>query len=75
MNHVHYVFETTDFIDDTVTRTRNVNEIIGHDLAVWLSGELRRRGFAIPDLWDEDHGWDFFVRQGEHQYLVACSIN
>ena len=74
MNFAHFIFATAAFKDGEASLARNVNRITGHELALWLSAELRMRGHAVSDPWAEDHGWDFDVTAGNSSYLCVCAI-
>jgi hypothetical protein len=75
MSYVHFSFDTPGFKDSREVKARNINELAGHALAMWLSSELKARGVVVSDVWDEDHGWDFAITAGGGKYQCACSIN
>lgn len=72
---MHYSFETSHFLDCAEVRERNINEIEGYELAVWLTGELKKRGISFTEIWAEDHGWDFDIKHDDISYSCSCSIN
>lgn len=74
MTDRHFAFQTTAFVDSAETLAQNVNGIVGESLAVWLAGELRKRGLDAGATWAEDHGWDFSLVHAGAKYLCACSI-
>ena len=74
MTDAHFAFDTTAFNDSDDVRAQNINGIAGHSLATWLVQRLKSQGYKTSEIWDEDHGWDFYIYRGEATYLCACSI-
>ena len=74
MSHSHFSFSTSAFDDSDDIAAQNVNGIVGHTLAGWLARELTARGMQASAVWDEDHGWDFWVSDEGEKFLCACSV-
>ena len=69
-----FEFDTKSFKDDPQILATNVNEFGGHSFATWLTTSLEADNCTASEVWDEDHGWDFFVSNDEGKYLCACQI-
>lgn len=85
MSYGYFSFETRAFTDSDEIRAQNVNGITGHTLAMWLARQLRAAGITVPqsdvakepvpDVWAEDHGWDFYASDETSEYLISCSVD
>lgn len=74
MSHSHFSFSTSAFDDSSEIRAQNVNGIVGHSLAARIAGGLKTQGINASEIWDEDHGWDFWISDEEAKFLCACSV-
>ena len=74
MSHSHFSFSTSAFDDSSDVRAQNVNGIVGLSLATWIAKGLKMRGIEASEIWDEDHGWDFWISDEGAKFLCACSV-
>ena len=75
MSYVHFSFVTSAFKDGAEVYDADSGQIAGHGLAQWLRTALSVAAFEVSDVWEDDHGWDFDVRDSGSKLQVACSLN
>lgn len=46
--------------------------LYGENLAVYLVGELKKRGYVIKDYYPEDCGWEIMISHQEVNLYVRC---
>lgn len=74
MSHSHFSFSTSVFDDSVDIRAQSVNGIVGHSLASWIAKGLTAQGMGVSDVWDEDHGWDFWISDNDTKFICICSV-
>jgi hypothetical protein len=53
-----------------------INDRLGHDLAVWLQGHLKRAAFDVLEVIAEDYGFGFHVKlEGSHYWVSATQYD
>ncbi len=72
--YVEFTFDTDAFADAPEVVAKHINELTGHSLATWLVGALRQRGLEVSDVFEEDHGWDFLIRENRRTFDCACCV-
>ncbi len=48
----------------------SINEILGHDLGVWLHDYLKSRDFDVGEVIAEDYGYGFWLKLEESHYWI-----
>jgi hypothetical protein len=74
MGYHHFTFDISGFRDSRETCAAAINGIHGHALAQWLTQQLNENGVSVSEIWNEDHGWDFFATDANSSYLCSCSL-
>lgn len=69
---------TIDFVADRFDHTTELpqeynagNRFYGHDVAEFLTSQLRSRGFSA-DYFDEDFGWMVSAKSAEKKFVEIC---